>query len=182
MGWANEITNGTVSGLISGLLVAFTLGFIERTARPRLELRRIDNGTALLRNNGFCPVVFGDTFALEKGTDLIFPKDGFRGHICEMSCKGRGEIVVGCAISLGESLSLTYKPVWTDKPLSARHWRRIHNQAQQADVMAILERKYKPWWTLNGFKLRLTKTTPAEFLSPTRLWGWKLTELPLKPM
>ena len=67
MCWSNGITDGTVSGVISGLLVASTLGFIERTSRPRLELRRIDDETALLRNNGFRAVVFGDTFALEKG-------------------------------------------------------------------------------------------------------------------
>lgn len=182
MDWPNGITGGTVSGVISGLLVAFALGFIERTARPRIELRRIDDETALLRNNGFCAVAFGDTFALEKGNDLIYPKDGFRGHISEMRCKGRGEIVVGCAIGLGESLSLTYKPVWTDNPLFNRYWRRIQNQAQRADVMSVLERTNKPWWTVGGVKSRLAKTTPAEYLSPMRLWGWKLAELPLKPM
>ncbi len=87
MVWSNEILNGTVSGVISGLLVALTLAKIERTSRPRLELRQIDNKTALLRNNGFRPVAFGDTFALGKGNELLFPKDGFRGHISEMRCK-----------------------------------------------------------------------------------------------
>ena len=182
MCWSNGITDGTVSGVISGLLVASTLGFIERTSRPRLELRRIDDETALLRNNGFRTVVFGDTFALEKGSDLIYPKDGFRGHISEMRCDGRGEIVVGCAIGLGESLSLTYKPVWFNNLLLKRYWLRTQNQAQQADVMEVLERTSNPWWTVQGVKSRLSKTTPGEYVKPTRLWRWKLAHLPLKPM
>lgn len=182
MCWSNGITDGTVSGVISGLLVASTLGLIERTSRPRLELRRIDDETALLRNNGFRTVVFGDTFALEKGSDLIYPKDGFRGHISEMRCDGRGEIVVGCAIGLGESLSLTYKAVWPTNPLLKRYWRRIQNQAQQADVMKVLERTNNPWWTVQGFKSRLSKTSPGKFVKSTRLWRWKLAHLPLKPM
>lgn len=182
MDLSNGLTDGIASGVISGLLVAFTLGFLERTSRPRLELRHIDDETALLRNNGFSAVAFGDTFALEKGSGLIYPKDGFRGHISEMRCKGRGEIVVGCEITLGESLSLTYKPLWTDSPIFNRYWRHIQNQAQQAEVMVVLGRTYRPWWTVDGFKTRLAKTTPAEHLSPIRLWGWKLAELPLKPM
>lgn len=181
MCWSNGITDGTVSGVVSGLLVASTLGFIERTSRPRLELRRIDDETALLRNNGFRTVVFGDTFALEKGSGLIYPKDGFRGHISEMRCNGRGEIVVGCAIGLGESLSLTYKPVWSN-PLLKRYWRVIQNQTQQADVMKVLERTSNPWWTMRGFKSRLSRTTPGESVKSTRLWRWKLAYLPLKPM
>ncbi|KAA8730678.1 hypothetical protein [Corynebacterium tuscaniense] len=182
MCWSNGITDGTVSGVVSGLLVASALGFIERTSRPRFELRRIDDETALLRNNGFRAVAFGDTFAFEKGNSLVYPKDGFRGHISEMRCKGRGEIVVGCVIELGESLSLTYKPVWTDSLLFKRYWRRIQNQAQQADCMAVLERTSKPWWTVGGIKLRLAKTAPGDILRPMRLWRWKLAVLPLKPM
>lgn len=182
MHWSNPIVDGTVSGVISGLLVAFTLGVIERSSRPRLELRQINNDTALLRNNGFRAVALGDTYALEKGTDLLFPKDGFRGHISEMRYKARDEIIVGCTIDLGESVSLTYKPIWTDSPLYNRYWRHIQRQAQQADVMTVLGRKSKPWWTKDGIQARLVKSAKTDCDEPVRLCGWKLMHLPLKPM
>lgn len=178
MEWLAEIVNGTVTGLV----VAAALWLIERSSQPRLELHRIDDETALLRNHGLRTVAFGDTFALEQGEGLLFPKDGFRGQISEMRCKGRNEIVVGCAIRLGESLTITYKPLSFAWLSSSRLWRRIQNEAQQADVMTIIGRKSQPWWKLSGFRDRVKKTEAHEWVKPTRLWGWKFQELPLKPM
>lgn len=80
MSWSalsdNGLASGTMSGVISGLFVAFTLGLLERTSKPRLELHQINEDTALLRNNGFKAVALGDTFALEKGTDFSTQRTG----------------------------------------------------------------------------------------------------------
>lgn len=178
----NGISSGTVSGLISGLLVAFALGILDKTSKPRLELQRINDETALLRNNGFRTVAFGDTFALEKGNDLLYPKDGFRGRLSEMRCEGRNEIVVGCGIQLGESLSITYKPLWWSEIFPNRYWRYIQNQTAQADVMTVLERTNRPWFTADGACSRFKKYSSAEYSKPVRLRGWRMTHLPLKPL
>lgn len=178
----NGLASGTVSGVISGLFVAFALGLLERTSKPRLELHQINEDTALLRNNGFKAVAFGDTFALEKGNGLLYPKDGFRGRLSEMRCAGREEIVVGCAMQLGESVSLTYKTLWWNNSTFNRRWRRIQNQANQADVMTVHGRTFRPWWTASGVRERFKKFSSSEGVKPIRLWGWRLTHLPLKPL
>lgn len=182
MEFSDSVITGTLSGVISGLLVALTLGVIEQTASPKLELRRIDKNTALLKNNGFRPVAFGGTYAFEKGPHLLYPKDGFRGQISEMRCNARSEIVVGCAIHLGESLSITYKPIWPSFFQKDSHHQNIQNQAQQADVISVYNRNFYPWWTKKGWCSRMAKSTPTEGLQPTRLWGWRVMSLPLKPM
>ena len=185
MSWSalsdNGLASGTMSGVISGLFVAFTLGLLERTSKPRLELHQINEDTALLRNNGFKAVALGDTFALEKGNGLLYPKDGFRGRLSEMRCAGRDEIVVGCTLQLGESVSLTYKPLWWNNSTFNRRWRSIQNQANQADVMTVHARTFRPWWTASGVRERFKKSSLLEGSKPVRLWGWRLVHLPLKP-
>lgn len=178
----NAIVSGTLSGLVSGLLVASMLDMIERRSRPRLELHQINEDTALLRNNGFRSVAFGDTFIFEQGNCQLYPKDGFRGHISEMRCKGHDEIVVGCKASLGDTVSITYKLLWWWQTKPTRHWRDIQREASQADVMEVFSRNSKPWWTLHGIRRRWEFTHPAEGQKPVRLWNWKSAHLPLKPL
>ncbi|WKD61289.1 hypothetical protein CCICO_06310 [Corynebacterium ciconiae DSM 44920] len=177
----NLSQNATVGGTAAGLVVSSTLAFLSRKAKPPLELFVIDNDRAFLVNNCFRTVIFGDSFAIEKGSDMLFPVDGFRGSIRDMRCSPGDGLVVGCAINLGESLSLTFKPILWGRPKSTKIYRRQQNETQLAEVMVVLEKTMASPWTPRGIAKKLHKHRNFEFGHSSRLLGWKLIELPLKP-
>lgn len=173
--------NATVGGVAAGLVVSTTLAIISRKSKPPLELFMIDNKRAFLVNNCLRTVIFGEAYAFEQGTEIIGPNDGFRGHISEMRCSPGDGIVVSCKIRLGESLSLTYKPVFFGEPKLNRLRGKQRDETQIAEFFRVLDRNSSSVWSIRGILKRLEKHDPFEYTHPSRLFGWRIISLPLKP-
>lgn len=178
----NVLVINIIAPIITGLAVVFITWIIKLSSQPTLELTYINQNAALIKNNSFRTVVFGSCFALEQGYDLLYPLDGFRGQLCELECPAHGEVVVGCAIRLGESVTVTYKPLSPILSRSRRYRWAINNQARYADVVELVGRK--PLLRRLSQKIRDSLTSRHENMTqpPGRnLFGWKIVTLTLHP-
>lgn len=178
----NVLATNIIAPTIAGLAVVFITWIVKLSSQPTLEITHINQNTALIKNNSFRTVAFGSCFALEKGYGLLYPLDGFRGQLCELDCPARGEVVVGCAIRLGESVTVTYKPLSPILSHSRRYRRAVSNQARYADVIELAGRKPIPRRLLQKILDILTSKHKNTTHPPGRnLYGWKIVSLTLRP-
>ena len=106
---------GTVSGLVSGLIVAFTVAAVTRLNRRRFELRKIgDNDTAVLVNQGWMPVLLGNTLFLNSAGEELRQAADPEIPIAQSFLKPNDDLVVCLGgRPAGSTVFFTYRPtIW----------------------------------------------------------------------
>lgn len=102
---------GVISGVISGLMVAFSLWIGSYYRKPRLELIHVAENRAVLKNNRPKAVAIGGGWELENG-NVFFRPDGFRGGEGGFYIPRLGEFVVGTSyFRAGQTADVVYRYV-----------------------------------------------------------------------
>ncbi|AMA00219.1 hypothetical protein [Corynebacterium glutamicum] len=151
-----SVFSGTISGVVSGLIVAGALTQLSKLRQPLFELRHISDGKVLLSYNGLRPVYFGGHFELGEGEHLLFPTDGRRGAFHELELRTRGELVLDTTLHLGQSVSISYKQPWwlmTRRAIKRREangkYRKMRNTAARITVMDLysseIDKEFAGW-------------------------------------
>lgn len=135
---------GVVSGVISGLIVSFSLWLGSYYRKPRLELIHVAENRAVLKNNRLKAVVIGGTWELGNGSVLYRP-DGHRGGEGGFYIPRYGEFVVGTRNFLpGQTVDVVYKYV-NSKKGPAEITQIEESNVFEASVVAVNQEQYPEW-------------------------------------
>lgn len=128
----DALLTGTVSGLVSGLLVAWSQSAVTRLNRTRFELRKIgDNDTAVLVNQGWMPVLLGNSLFLNSvGEELRHGADP-ESPIAQSFLKPNDDLVVRLGgHPAGSTVFFTYRPtIWF--PRRRKRIAKLANEAKE---------------------------------------------------
>lgn len=175
--WSN-IISGTVAGLVSGLLVSFTLWAINHFSKPKFEYYDIGEGAGHFFYNRYRPIIIGGSFVLGHGPALIerTPRGGYGGfYLGTMGDQVFSTTThpdLSITLPTGETVSIAYRyaPLhywWSQK---ARHKAFF----QEMDPVALYTAQSKPKEV--G---RRDEAAGRELTKSVR--GWKMAHVILKP-
>ncbi|MDY2979899.1 MAG: hypothetical protein SOR94_07720 [Lawsonella sp.] len=135
---------GVISGVISGLIVSFSLWLWNYWRKPPLELVHITKNRAVLKNNRLRAVVIGGTWEMGNGS-VLYRADGFRGGEGGFYIKKFGEFVVGTTYFLpGQTADIVYKYIKNEKD-PAKVIQIEHSNVANASEIALNQDQYPAW-------------------------------------